>query len=190
MQIRRREVRLHAASAIWQLTVPQIAIDDADVHRFVKEVLGQAVEPRREAGDGRAQDNTSWTQDSAGFDECRRLARRAGSGCTGAQAARLPRHNYRATRERVRHQWQACQGSCRACRSLLRLLEVERHGIDQVRVVAALCQPEGVVARPAADINDHGGRRRQKALEEFLGRTRSSAPSALRRRRSSSRPRA
>ena len=50
-----------------------------------------------------------------------------------------------------------------------RLLHVQRHGIHQVDAVPAFRQPDGVSPGAAADIHDHGGRRRQISLEQRLG---------------------
>jgi hypothetical protein len=52
---------------------------------------------------------------------------------------------------------------------LLRLLDVQRHDVDQVRLVSQPGQPAGIDARPPADVKDHGGRGRKVALDQFLG---------------------
>jgi hypothetical protein len=49
------------------------------------------------------------------------------------------------------------------------LLDVKRHGIDQVDAIAALRQPDGVSPGATADVRDHGGRFREIALEQRPG---------------------
>ena len=71
-----------------------------------------------------------------------------------------------------------------------RLLEVQRHRIQQRHLVAAPAEPGRVVARPAAHVGDPCGRRRQEPLEQPLGpvaleRDRRPAAPAPGRRRSS-----
>jgi hypothetical protein len=46
---------------------------------------------------------------------------------------------------------------------------VQRYGVHQVDAVSALRQPNGISAGAAADVRDHGGRRREVALEQHLG---------------------
>ena len=52
---------------------------------------------------------------------------------------------------------------------LRRLLEVQRHRVQQLHLVSALPQPGGVVPGPAAHVGDPGGRRRQEPLHEAPG---------------------
>jgi hypothetical protein len=149
--------------------VAQAPLHAALERRLAQEPLVEAVDRGREARDPGRGEHAAWPQHAARLDE--RAAAVGGVGEVIERAEREHRVGARVVeRERAGvadpRARQRLAGLPRS--RVAGLLDVQRHGIEQVRAVAALREPECVCAGAAAYVEHVGGRRRQVARQQLL----------------------
>jgi hypothetical protein len=163
--------RSTARAASSSLTGAEIVGHDDRRTRLFQKAPGQAAEERREARDAHGEDQTARAEHSPGLAQrhqalaaLREVIERPheqhgiGAGVVRLEPAGIAEPD---ARERM---------IALARRGLPRLLDVERHRVDEVHDISVRGEPARVGAGPAADVeNDTGGRR--KVTPEQLPRS-------------------
>ena len=147
------------------LSVGEVSFDDRVKRRIAQVSVHQPVEQGRETGDRGCDDDSIRTDDAAGFRERRDALVTIGDVVERPQEEHdvvgvIAVFEVASISER--------RGEQRAAgRGLTRLLDVERHGVDEMDAVSRVRQPARVRAGAAADVERRRGRWRQVASEEL-----------------------
>ncbi len=162
------------------LPVGEVAGDDGGKRRVVQVAGPEPVQGRGEAGDGGGDEYAAGPEHPPGLGQGRQAVGavgqvverpeqedRVGAVVGAAQRPRVP--------DGAAGEWVRRLGPG----GLLRLGNVQRHGVVQVHLVAQGGEPAGVDAGAPADVGDDRGRRRQEAPEDLLRPGELKPPGAL-----------
>ena len=154
---------VHMASA------PQVLVHDA-LELGVRQVVAkEAVQKRRPPGDAGREERTAGSEDTAGFAEGDQTISPVREVI---QRTQEQDHVHAPIREGEGPRIPDVSGGQHATRRLgpfLREADESWDGVQEVDLVAAVREPEGIGPRGATDIRDGAGRRGRMGLDQCLG---------------------